>query len=70
MMCPYNRKTETQTLQYTNDITDDGFVKTCTQVSKFDFGMMECEKENCGAWRNGSCRYAALSIEKQETEQI
>lgn len=22
------------------------------------FELMECEKENCGAWQNGKCCYA------------
>lgn len=33
--------------------------KTVTQTV---FELMDCGKENCGAWHDGKCCYAAVSL--------
>lgn len=67
MICPYNRKMERQVVQWTQnydeDLTDrisDGETVTTTT-----FAMMECKQEECGAWYQGRCCYAAVNLENQ-----
>lgn len=62
MQCPYNRKSETQ-LQNWNQNPDDNQNFTDGKiVTQTVFELMDCEKENCGAWHNGKCCYAAVSL--------
>ena len=59
MICPYNRKQENCVKQYKNDLVneDTGIVKGYTEAYTVKFELMECAKENCGAWQNGKCNY-------------
>lgn len=61
MICPYNRKKETQYLQW--DQSEEDEKTTCVQVSSTTIVMMDCPREGCGAWRDGHCCYAAVSLE-------
>lgn len=56
MKCPYviDRKIITQT-HIEHD--EDGQQKDWTEVQNNKAVFAECEKENCGAWRNGRCCY-------------
>ena len=67
MICPYNRKTEVQSLRWEQQFREDdsGDVKALTQVCQTDFTMQECQKEGCGAWCNGRCCYAAISLNNE-----
>ncbi len=65
MQCPYNRKTETQCLQWTQDVNEDGIIERGQQVTRHEFGLMECLKENCGAWHNGRCHYASVNLDNE-----
>ena len=57
MKCPYNRKAETQ-IQVWNQVSDGNQVLTDgTTVMHIIFKLMDCEKENCGAYYEGRCRY-------------
>ena len=62
MICPYNRKSETQVLQWVQEEAVDATGSTqCQQITKTSFEMMECPKEGCAAWQEGKCRYAAYA---------
>lgn len=56
MICPYvvTRKTVTQT-KFEYD--DEGKETFSEQVDYNKAIPITCEKENCGAWRDGRCRY-------------
>jgi len=59
MKCPYNRKTLNYSKQYKNDFLNEenatlkGYEEAYLEV----YTLMECEKENCGAWQNEKCNY-------------
>ena len=61
MICPYNRKSEVQVLQWKQD--DEGGETKCEQKAVTTFQMMTCPKEGCGVWRDGRCCYAAIDLE-------
>ena len=61
MICPYNRKSEIQVLQWKQD-GEDGETKG-EQKTVTTFQMMLCPKEGCGAWRDGRCCYASVDLE-------
>lgn len=65
MKCPYNRKSETQVLQWSQEPCEDNetVFKNGNQVAKTSFELMECSKEGCGAWHNGRCCYASVSLD-------
>ena len=31
-------------------------------IDKWNYSLMECEKENCGAWQDGGCQYASMNL--------
>ena len=57
MICPYNRKTEKQVLQVTNEYDEDGKADSTQQITSREFTMMECPEEGCAVWRDGRCCY-------------
>lgn len=57
MTCPYNRKTLKQVVQGTNNIDENGFIKSKQDVILEEYTLMDCPKENCGAWRDNRCCY-------------
>lgn len=63
MICPYNRKQEKQVLQVTNEYDEDGKADNTQQITSWTYTMMECPQEGCAVWRDGRCRYAAVSLE-------
>lgn len=63
MICPYNRKSEVQVLQWRQGEQDgDTF---CEQKTVTKFSMMDCPKEGCAAWQNGRCRYASVDLKNE-----
>lgn len=58
MICPYNRKTETQILQWTQS-PDSEDEKSGQQITKIVFRQIECHREGCGAWHDGQCHYTS-----------
>ena len=60
MICPYNRKTETQLLTWDQNPSEENetVIKNGRQVTKITFELMDCKRENCGAWINGHCGYS------------
>ena len=64
MKCPYNRKKEIQLLQWTQepDEQNENVIKSGEQITKTDFELMECEREECGAFYNGRCCYASINL--------
>ncbi|MPN52721.1 hypothetical protein SDC9_200383 [bioreactor metagenome] len=59
MTCPYaaSRKIITQT---TFEYDEDGnqIVQQTVETNTAEF--LKCEKEQCGAWRDGRCRYRGI----------
>ena len=62
MKCPYNRKVETQVQKWKQAPDENQTITDGKTVTQTIFELMECEKENCGAWYNGRCCYAAVSL--------
>lgn len=65
MICPYNRKTETSVVQWTEEPPNADDMKSGQTITTTTFTMLKCERENCGAWQGGRCRYAAVSLENE-----
>lgn len=67
MICPYNRKHEKQIQQWVQEYSpeDSNQVPSGTTITDTDFTMMECPKENCGAWHGGKCCYASVTLDNQ-----
>lgn len=65
MKCPYNRKSETQVLQWSQEPCEDNetVFKNGNQIVKTSFELMECSKEECGVWHNGRCCYASVNLD-------
>lgn len=63
MKCPYNRKSEKHVQKWSQSLNDENVVTSGLQADECSFELMECEKENCGAWYNGKCCYAAVNLE-------
>ncbi len=66
MICPYNVKKRTTVLQWvqTNqngDGENDGV--SCEQIETVSITMMDCPKEGCAVWRNGSCYFSGEIIQ-------
>lgn len=53
MFCPYVRKTYTRAtgIHYNEEEIEDG------SIIYEQFTNMECQKEQCGVWYDGRCRY-------------
>lgn len=64
-MCPYNRSREKQLYRQTNTYDDSGEINGYMYTMQVDFVPLPCVEEQCGAWRNGACHYAALNLENE-----
>lgn len=64
MICPYNRRVETQILQWvqSNPAQEDEKDTDCEQIQRTVFTMLDCPREGCAVWYNGRCHYAAVSL--------
>ena len=67
MKCPYNRKRETQVLQWTQDPFDDNdaLLKGGEQITTTSFELMDCVKEECGAYYDGRCCYSGGNFDNE-----
>lgn len=67
LICPYNRKAQTQVYQLVNELTSEetGFCKSTQYIMRDTFEMMECPQEGCAAWRDGRCCYASVSLNNE-----
>lgn len=67
MKCPYNRKSETQILQWTQepDEQNETVLKSGGQITKTSFELMECTREACGAFYRGRCCYASVNLNNE-----
>lgn len=57
MKCPYithSRSVVEETYEY----NDDGVQTAAIRIENNTAKMIECEKENCGAWHEGKCCYS------------
>ena len=57
MICPYNQTSHIMVNSYEHD-EDTGELKT--QIIKEFWGQCPCLKEECGAWKDGRCKYNEL----------
>ncbi len=58
MKCPYNRKSETVFQGWDQQSDENQSPEKGSSMTQTVFELMECEKENCGAWQDGKCCYA------------
>ncbi len=60
MICPYNRKSETLREvweQKSNEETETPTPSSGEMVKTIVYKLMDCKKEQCGAYYNGRCHY-------------
>lgn len=57
MICPYNYKTEMTSIQWSREPDNPDEGQTGDQSSITTYNMMECQKENCAVWYDGTCHY-------------
>lgn len=57
MICPYNRKRESQVFQWTQKSDEESQESSCQQITLTDIIMQECPREGCAAWYDGRCHY-------------
>lgn len=62
-MCPYNRGREVQHYEHKNVLDENGQVVSYSYDMRVDFIPLPCTEEQCGVWRNGECRYAAVRLD-------
>ena len=65
MKCPYNRRVEITVQNWGQDSDDNQTPAKGSTVTQTVYELMDCEKENCGAWKNGRCCYAAVSLSNE-----
>ena len=65
MKCPYNRKSEKHIQKWGQKANDEGIVTSGLIIDEWNFELADCLKENCGAYHNGRCCYASVSLENQ-----
>ena len=58
-MCPYNRAREVQRYKQKNELDESGNISSYAYEMRVDFIPLPCTGEECGAWRDGACRYAS-----------
>ena len=56
-MSLYN--TQANILQERYEYNNEGQQVFTVRIDQSNAEMIECEKENCGAWKNGECCYNA-----------
>ncbi|HEY5585715.1 MAG TPA: hypothetical protein VIK78_14665 [Ruminiclostridium sp.] len=59
MQCPYNRKSARWVKQYKNNLIseDTGIISSQEEILVEEYFLMDCPKEECGAWQNDRCNY-------------
>ena len=67
-MCPYNRAREVQRYKQKNELDESGNISSYAYEMRVDFIPLPCTGEECGAWRDGACRYA--SVNKKHPAEI
>ena len=60
MKCPYNFKCETQVQKWKQSPDENQILKNGTTVTQTVYELMDCMKEECGAWHDGKCCYAPI----------
>lgn len=65
MICPYNRRMETQVVQTTYTYDENGNNDSVQQITRTRFEMIECPRDACGAYQEGRCRYASVNMENE-----
>ena len=63
MICPYRNTRQIQRYIRQDMKEDDETVIGFQDMQWVDFVPAQCKGKDCGAWRDGSCHYAAVSIE-------
>ena len=58
MKCPYNTKSQTDILQWKQEFEDETNQPiNGQQVTRTEFELMDCLKEQCMAYCDGKCNY-------------
>lgn len=65
MKCPYNRRSETHIMAYSQRSAHDPEISCCVQEDVWTFEQQDCIKQQCGVWRDGRCCYAAVSFDNR-----
>ena len=65
MKCPYNKKSETQIQNWEQSPDEQQNFTDGKVITQTVFELMNGEKENCGAYHNGRCCYAAISLNNE-----
>lgn len=64
MKCPYNRKSETRYLYWTQECDEDSHAPSKgKQIDQYIFELEDCLKQDCGAWHNGRCCYTSVNYQ-------
>ena len=64
-MCPYNRAREVQHYKQKNVLDESGNISSYSYEMRVDFIPLPCTGEECGAWRDGACRYASVNLDNE-----
>ena len=64
-MCPYNRAREVQRYKQKNELDESGNISSYAYEMRVDFIPLPCTGEECGAWRDGACRYASVNLDNK-----
>lgn len=62
-MCPYNRAREVQRYKQKNVLDESGNISSYSYELRVDFIPLPCTEVDCGAWRDGACRYASVNLD-------
>lgn len=62
MICPYNKKSEVTTIQWHDDPEEAENGQDGMQSGATTYMMMECQKENCAVWYDGTCHYNGRQV--------
>lgn len=57
MKCPYMKSVETHVQVWIQHHDDDSDKTAGRTVEQWYYELMDCFKDDCGAWRDGRCHY-------------
>ena len=65
MKCPYNRSGSKQIYKIQRQYNDDNLETIMEYNFNEKYELMDCLKEECGAYSNGKCRYNQVLYEER-----
>lgn len=54
-MCPYLVRNKIHVIRNTPNVDNPEYIETSVEIDIWNY--VECERENCGAWNEGRCKY-------------